>query len=139
FSGRQPILANLVSSPITVQVKSFDGVTLWSHDYLADDPALREVHIVVAQVRPITLTSDATSALATSGKRLRGRVLELTKRCSLKDLTVVIQAKQDGDELWRVVGAATTDASGSFSLAYPYGPYTKAQAIVSLTPNSPAE
>ncbi len=77
--------------------------------------------------------------MANPAKRLRGQVLELTKKCSLKDLTVVIQAKQDGDELWRVVGAATTDASGSFSLTYPYGPYIEAQAIVSLTPNAPAK
>ncbi|HYC33472.1 MAG TPA: papain-like cysteine protease family protein, partial [Gemmatimonadales bacterium] len=136
FAGAPPIVTNMVASPITVRVKSFDGATLWSRDYLADDPALREIHIVVAWIRPVTLTGAAPDS---PGKRLRGRVLELTKQCSLKALTVVIQAKQDGDILWRVVGAATTDASGSFSLAYPYGPYTHAQAIVSLTPNSPAD
>ena len=95
--------------------------------------------IVVSLVRPATLTPGTTTGTGDTSKRLRGQVLELTKTCPLKDLTVVIQAKKDGDEIWRVVGAATTDPSGSFSMPYPYGVYTKAQATVSLTPVSPAD
>lgn len=137
FAGAQPIVANPVSGPITVRVRSFDGAVLWTHDYRADDPALRDLVIVVRQVRPVVMSGAGGARLA--AKRLRGQVLELTNKCSLKDVTVVVQAKLAGDELWRVVGAATTDASGSFSLAYPAGPYVAAQAIVSLSPNSPVE
>lgn len=139
FSKAQPILANLVSGPIRVRVTSFDGAVLWAQDFPADAPGLREMRIVVRQARPVALTPGAGKPRADQSKRLRGQVLELSKKCSLEHVTVVIQAKLDGDELWRIVGAATADASGSFTLAYPYGPYTAAQAIVSLTPNSPVE
>ena len=38
-----------------------------------------------------------------------------------------------------VVGSATTDNSGNFSMPYPYGDYVAARAIISLTPDSPVD
>ncbi len=139
FSGTELIIISSVSGPITLRVKAFDGAVLWVKDYESDDPALKEVLIVVSQQRPVTLKVTGPNMKADSSKKLRGQVLELTKQCKLKDLTVVIQAKKDGDELWRVVAATNTDASGNFSMAYPYGKYIKAQAIVSLKPDSPVD
>jgi hypothetical protein len=58
-------------------------------------------------------------------------------------LTILVQARNDGNKLncdkliWRVVGAATTDSSGNFSMPYPFGIYTEAEAMTSLTPNHP--
>src|SRR5262249_9893641 len=71
-------------------------------------------------------------------KKLRGQVIGLNTKCPLSNQTVVIQAKAQGDALWRVVGAGSTDSAGNFSIPYPFGVFTEAQALVSLTPNSPA-
>ena len=65
--------------------------------------------------------------------------MELSGKCILKALTVLIQAKRPNDTIWKVVGNATTDGSGNFSMPYPYGNYMAAQALISLTPNSPAD
>jgi len=139
LTGTAQIIISSVSGPITISVRAFDGTSLWVKDYELDDPALKEVMIVVSQLRPATLKPAGPNRAADTGKKLRGQVLELTKKCALKDLIVVIQAKEEGDELWRVVAAASTDASGNFSMPYPYGEYAKAQAIVSLTPDRPAD
>jgi hypothetical protein len=43
------------------------------------------------------------------------------------------------DTLWKVVGAGTTDSAGNLSRSrFPFGVFVEAQALVSLTPNSPA-
>lgn len=140
FFESSPLILNSISGKIILSVKSFDGSALWIKDFEPNDPMLQEVMISVTQLRPVTLNSaQTTGSIQNTRKKLRGQVLELTKKCSLKDLTVVIQAKKEGDEFWRVVAAASTDASANFSLPYPYGEYIKAQAIVSLTPDSPAD
>jgi Papain-like cysteine protease AvrRpt2 len=140
FSGAERIIPSAVVGSITVRVKAFDGQVLWTKDFESNDHALQEVVIVVSQVRPATRNPTKTDSITlNSNKKLRGQVIELTKQCALKDLTVIVQAKKEGDEIWRVVAATNTDASGNFSLPYPYGEYTKAQAIVSLTPDSPAD
>lgn len=140
FSGAGKIILSSISGSISISVKGFDGTVLWNKDFEPNDPVLKEVPIVVSQLRPMTLNPSQTMGSSrNAGKKLRGQVVELTKKCSLKDLTVIIQAKKEDDELWRVVAAANTDASGNFSMPYPYGEYTKAQAIVSLTPNNPAD
>jgi hypothetical protein len=114
---------------IRIIVKSFEGVVLWSREYRSDDPVLGSLAIGVPLLRPIRLVSPPTRI--GKGKKLRGQVVELGKKCKLKDLTVLIQAKADGDTLWRVVGAGTTDSSGSFSLPYPFGVFRR------LRPSSP--
>lgn len=137
FSESPPINISGISGLITIRVKAFDGTVLWINKYKPEDPVLKAVMITISELKPVKIGS--TQATGNADKKLRGQVLELTKKCSLKDLTVVIQAKKEGDELWRVVAAGNTDASGNFSLPYPYGEYIKAQAIVPLTPDSPAD
>ncbi len=139
FSEASFIILNSISGLLTISVKGFDGTVLWIKEFKPDDPILKEVIITVSQLRPVALPPAGATGATGTGKKLRGQVLELTKKCSLKDLTVVIQAKKEGDELWHVVAAANTDASANFSMPYPYGEYIKAQAIVSLTPDSPAD
>ncbi|SJM94885.1 hypothetical protein CRENPOLYSF2_4350002 [Crenothrix polyspora] len=83
---------------------------------------------------------DNNNGLQTTNLSLKGKVVEATGKCSLKDLTIIIQAKVSiGDLIWRVVGEATTDVTGSFTMAYPRGVYEIAQAIVSIAPNSPVD
>jgi Papain-like cysteine protease AvrRpt2 len=140
FSDVEKIVLGDMSGLISISVKAFDGTVLWRKDFTANDPALKTLDIVVSQLSPVILKSAQASVNSpNAGKKLRGQVLELTKKCSLKDLTIIIQTQKAGDEIWRVVAASKTDASGNFSMSYPYGEYTKAQAIVSLTPNTPAD
>jgi len=99
--------------------------------------------IEVPLQRPIALIRSTTPTISdlphpNKEKKLRGQVLELTTKCALKNLTVVIQAKAEADKLWKIVGAGTTDSAGNFSIPYPFGVFAEAQALVSLTPNSPA-
>ncbi|MGK8833708.1 hypothetical protein ACRS8Y_28340 [Bacillus paranthracis] len=133
-----PIVKSAVSGDVTVTVKSYDGVVVWCKSFSVEDPALKELMIIVDQVRPATLNHKPNDT-ADKRKRLRGQVLELKKECPLKDLTVLVQAKSQDDQIWRVVAAGTTDASGNFSMPYPYGEYVAAQAIVSISPDTPAD
>jgi hypothetical protein len=128
-----PLIAAGTTASVRVIVKSFEGVRVWSEEYKADDTSLRDLYIEVPLQRPITLTSSTKRT-----KKLRGQVLELSKKCKLKDLTVVIQAKARDDTLWRIVSAGRTDSAGNFSLSYPFGVFVEAQALVSAMPNSPA-
>jgi hypothetical protein len=127
------------TATVRVIVKSFEGVRVWSNEYKADYPRLHDnLQIEVPLQRPITRTSATKRPKSTNDKKLRGQVLELSKKCNLKDLIVVIQAKARGDKLWRIVSAGRTDSAGNFSLPYPFGVFDEAQALVSVTPNSPA-
>lgn len=133
-----PIVKSAVSGDVMVTVTSYEGVVVWRNSFSTEDPALKELMIIVDQVRPATLHHEPSDTIDKK-KRLRGQVLELKKECPLKDLTVVVQAKSQDDQIWRVVTAGFTDASGNFSMPYPYGEYVAAQAIVSISPDTPAD
>ena len=139
FSDDQPIAANRIGGRVTVTLKGVGGEVLWSNDYEPSDPALKDITIVVTLQKPGTLNGPGGEGITDSAKKLRGQVLQMPKTCSLKDCTVIVQAKlTEASEIWQIVGAATTDSGGNFSMPYPYGPYVAAQAIVSLTPDVPA-
>lgn len=133
------ILKSIVSGDVKVTVKSYDGVVIWYNIFSMDDPILKNLLIIVDQVQPVTLNRKPNSVINNKQKRLRGQVLELKKECPLKDLTVLVKAKSEDDDIWRVVAAGSTDASGNFSMPYPYGEYVAAQAIVSLSSETPAD
>ncbi|RKH04979.1 hypothetical protein [Corallococcus carmarthensis] len=135
--ARQVLFDNAVG-PVQVTVKGFDGSLLWSKEFAADDPELTRLDIKVPRQRPSRLTPKDLEPVPDKKKRLRGQVIELTRKCPLKDLTVLVQAKGADDAAWRIVGAATTDASGNFSMPYPFGIFTQAQALVSARPDEPA-
>ena len=138
FPKSPPIILNSISGQITISVEAF-GTVLWNEKFEPVNPVLQNVMIVVSELRPVTLNPVGAKGGTNTGKKLRGKVIELTKKCSLKDITVVIQAKKAEDESWCVVASANTDASGNFSMLYPCGEYVKAQAIVSLTPDKPVD
>lgn len=139
ITEHKPIIINSVSGLITISVKGFDGSLLWSESFKPDDKILQDLNIEVPLSRPNVIQGSKPSASADKGKKLRGQLVGLTKQCPLKDVTVIIQAKKEGDENWRVVAAATTDNSGNFSMPYPFGSFIAAQALISLTPDSPAD
>lgn len=132
-----PVIISAMEQQVVVEVKAFDGSTVWHRAFAPSDPELQALKIAVELVRPTQLERPATSQDAQL-KRLRGQTLLLNDICPLKDLTVVVEAKETLDGAWRVVTAGTTDASGSFSLPYPYGVFVAAQARVSLSPQTPA-
>jgi GH25 family lysozyme M1 (1,4-beta-N-acetylmuramidase) len=136
FSG---LVANFLEGPIELRVKAYDGAVLWEKAYAASDPALGQVAITVPLVKPVAITTGDDTPPTRSNKRLHGRVVELSGNCPVKGLIVVIGAKKPNGPEARIVGVATTDASGNFWLPYPYGVFAAAQALVSLTPDSPAD
>ena len=121
---------------ITITVKGYDGAELWRKDFFADDPHLKEIDIVLTEYQPNVITANPSIPLPAT-KRLRGKLVGLTHDCPFKDATVLVQAKTEADQSWRVVAATTADGNGSFSMPYPYGNFVAAQALLSLTPNSP--
>ena len=87
---------------------------------------------------PVPSDGVDTPPIDNSHQQLKGKVLELSGKCLLKDLTVIIQAKEKlEDTIYKVVGAATTGNAGNFMMKYPFGVFVAAQAIVSLTPDNP--
>jgi hypothetical protein len=132
------IFRNSVQNPVVVRVHGLDGTPLWSKEFTRDDPVLAKLQITVPIQSRTTLTAPSTPPLEPSLK-LRGRIVTFEHDCPLKDALVLIQAKSADDEPWRVVAAATTDASGNFGMSYPYGAYVAAQAVVSLAPAQPVE
>jgi hypothetical protein len=132
------ILRNAIASPVSVRLTGSGESAQWSKDFDVDDPTLANLDIRVLVAAPIVLSTTPTS-VPPGPKKLRGQVLEFSAKCPLKGLTVVIQVKdKQDDEMWRIVGAATTDASGNFSIPYPFGVFAEAQALVSAAPDSPA-
>lgn len=137
FSSNNLIIPAEEHEPFMVYVRAADGMELWSKEYKAGSAALRNIHIAVTRpggnmVKP----GDVTVA---NPKRLRGQILDMTgQKPVLTGAKVVIEAKGAGDTDWRIVGSALSDKDGYFSLPYPKGVYTAAQAVVSLMPDSPA-
>ncbi len=129
------IITSSIDGPVLVRVIAFDGTTLWRQSYEADSDDLSRIEIVIDAYLPGQLFSDE-SGRAESSRRIRGQVLSTDRSRSVGGLTVVIQAKEETGDLWRVVCGGTTGSSGHFSLSYPKGQFIAAQALVSVAPNS---
>ena len=139
FTTNNPILSNNIIGFITVKVKGYDGATLWEEKYDKDDGALSDLDIKINKYPTGTISVDPQSGKPVSNKRLRGKVIQNGNQYNLNQLTIIVQAKKQEDEIYKIVASSTTDKSGNFSLDYPYGDYKKAQALVSLMPNSPVD
>lgn len=128
-----------ITNLIKLAVKGVSGELLWQQEYTSNDKEIAEqkkIHIRVPLKKPNTIT-NAPVGSTQANKKLRGRVIQQGSKYKLDNITVLIQAKQQGDTLYRIVGAEQTDHSGNFSINYPYGNYVAAQALVALMPNSP--
>lgn len=126
--------ANTVDK-ITVIVKLYDGTVLWKHSYAAADKQIQAIHIELPLIQVPVL--DGAGNVKATNLPLKGKVVEMSGKCLLKDLTVILQAKvKKEDAVWQVTGVATTDITGSFTMPYPIGTYEVAQAIVSLAPEN---
>ena len=136
FDDQGPVFRESIDPTIAVQVK--DGTSVpWSKVFKAGDPGLATIDIKVPLQRGNHVVPSDTAIVPAVPKKLRGQVLQLGTKCVLNDLAVLLQAKTAADQPWRTVGAAKTDKDGNFSMLYPFGVFTAAQAIVSLTPNEP--
>ena len=127
------LFRNLVGNPIVVRVHA-DGDPVWTREDKSADPTLGALEISLPLPVKTPLTGPPDGTRPESALKLRGRVVTFKKDCVLKDVLVLVQAKSTDDGAWRVVGAATTDASGNFGMPYPYGTYVQARALVSLAP-----
>jgi len=136
FTDKKPLLQSAVDGPVTITVKSFEGAVIWSKDFSPSDPELAHLSIEVDFIRPAVLTGADGKKGNDGNKKIRGQVLDLSKKVNLKDLTVMIRAQKPNDDTWHIVGAANTDSSGNFSIPYPFGVYAAAQAVISLSPDS---
>ncbi len=137
FSAEQLIIPAEVHEVFTVYVRSPDGMELWSKEYRAGSAAIRNMAVSVNLVGSGATKPDDRTVV--NPKRLRGQILDMTgQKATLKDAVIVIEAKVAGNAHWRIIGSAISDKDGYFSLPYPTGIYTAAQAVVSLMPHSPA-
>ena len=141
FTDEKPLIANSIDGLIKIKVKGYDGAILWEKKFSAEDEELQELQI---RIKPYPPDEDGARMNPEMGnprrhKKLRGRVIQTANKYDLNDLTVIVQAKKEGDELYKIVSATQTDHTGNFSMNYPYGEYTDAKALVSLMPNSPAD
>ncbi|MDH7448406.1 hypothetical protein [Aquimarina sp. 2201CG14-23] len=139
FENDEAIVTNTINGLLTIKIKGFDGAVLWEEKYNPDDESLQNILIKVKEYPFGNIAIDTVTGNPKSIKRLRGKVLQKGDTHKLNDLTVIVQAKIDDDESFKIVSATTTDTLGNFSMDYPYGNYLEAQALVSLIPNSPAE
>lgn len=133
------LIANLVNSDIVIKVKGYNGAAVWQNEFAITNEELQHLKIEVSLLKPVVLSPSNEPQVVATNKKLHGKVIELSGNCDLKDLNVLIQAKRENDTIWRVVSTSNTDGSGNFSMPYPFGNYVAAQALVSLTPNSPAD
>jgi hypothetical protein len=138
MASEPPLYANAIRGLVNVRVKRL-GSEVWSNRFAPDDRALAALDIEIPRASRVSLSRPPGDTREPHAKRLRGRVLTLTKDCSVGNTLVLVQARSSAGDKWRVVGAATTDALGNFSMPYPYGDYEEAQALVSIAPKEMAD
>ena len=120
---------------VRVSVRALDVSNVWSATYKVDDPLLAKLEIKVDNIERPGLTGIPAGAEPDKNWKLRGQILAFNKECVLKGTTVLIQVKAKSAGEWRTVGAGSADASGNFSMPYPYGVYSDARALTSLAPD----
>ena len=151
FKFSEKYLRSRISGPVTVRLKAFDGSELYLASFQAIDPALLKLDITVDALAPSTIEPPGDVWAQNGGqalKKLRGKVVSLSKSCTLKGV-IVVEAMTAADKPWVVVSTGTSDKDGNFTIPYPYGTYVSAQALVSLnlasitplrmTPETPGE
>ncbi len=138
FTDDRKLFQSTDMNPILVEVTASNGSVPWSKRYKPGDPQLKSIEIEVPFQPAITLKPVDKDTATDDTKKLRGQVLEFSKKCPLGDLTVLVQAKSKGDKVWKIIASATTDSMGNFSMPYPYGNFIEAQTLVSLKPDDPA-
>ncbi|WP_228851259.1 hypothetical protein [Aegicerativicinus sediminis] len=137
FNNGEPIVTTNINGMVNVSVKGHDGSILWENQYDANDEELEDLNIKVRNYAPDGVINDPSTGKPTTIKKLRGKVLQTGNKHNLNELTVLVQAKIEGDEVNRIVTSGTTDKSGNFTMDYPYGTYVEAQALVSIAPDNP--
>lgn len=135
FAFSQKYARSRVTGPVVVRVKAFDGSELYSQGFDVNDGLLQKLDIAVPALSPSTIEPGDDSNGRTNKKKLRGKVVSLSKSCTLKG-TIVINAMAKADTPWITVSTGTSDKDGNFTLPYPYGDYVDAQALVSMSADS---
>jgi len=133
------IMGKNILDLITVRVKGMDGSVLWEESYDPSDERLQKLTIRIHEYPAGGVAINPNNNNPKSLKKLRGQVLQMGNKYDLNELSIIVHAKKEDDEIFKIITATKSDKSGNFSMDYPYGNYTQAQALVSLMPHSPVE
>ena len=136
FEFQVNVLRSNIGPPVHIRVVGFDGSDQYATDFDPSDPDLQNLNINVnLNVPPILDGGTIGGATGLGGKKIKGKLVSLSKPCTLKG-SVVIQAKATEAGEWKVVSSGSSDKAGNFAVPYPYGNYVAAKATVSLDPES---
>ncbi|GHD04325.1 N-acetylmuramoyl-L-alanine amidase [Zhihengliuella salsuginis] len=138
----EPVLRSSAQGPVSVRVTGFDGRVLWSEKYEVDDAELQELSISLESRLPDGPGGGPSTTPPAVDRKLRGKVVAMPSGQQVAGLTVLVQARDEGaaeTAPWRIVGSAETTGEGFFSLPYPLGRFSAAQALVSADPDSPVD
>ncbi|RZU60833.1 N-acetylmuramoyl-L-alanine amidase [Zhihengliuella halotolerans] len=139
---KDPVLRSSARGPVAVRVTGFDGRVMWSERYEVDDPDLQQLEISLDLRLPDGPGTGPSGPRPSADRKLRGKVVAVNSAQQVSGLTVIVQARDEGgaeDAPWRIIASAETTGEGFFSLPYPHGRYSAAQALVSVGPDSPVD
>src|SRR5262245_30004953 len=134
LTSGNPVLKNGAKDPVRIVVNALDGSLAWSATFKVNDPALGDLDIRLDKLAPAILLPVPEDSEPDRNRRLRGQIVSFSKECPLARALVLIQARANSDDDWHIVSAGAADASGNFSMPYPYGVYSDARAVTSLAP-----
>ncbi|KAK6527387.1 hypothetical protein TWF281_010567 [Arthrobotrys megalospora] len=132
FKFQDTYALDAISGTVIMSITGYDNAELFSQQFNPSDPALQNLNIAVDLRVPPILTGSSGQ---TFNKKLRGKIVAMTKICSLKG-SVVVQAKAKNEDPWSTVSTGVSDKTGNFVMPYPYGKYVAAQALTSLEPTT---
>lgn len=120
---------------VSIDATAFDGAVLYQEKFAPSDRRLEHLTIEVLLRKPVAL--DNTNPV--TSHQVRGKVVEISGKCPLGGLIIVLEVRRPGDEAgtWHVTGTATTDVIGGFAMPYPQGEIAEVRAIVSTQPDKP--
>lgn len=94
FSFIDPHYPTSISGPVSLLITDYTNIEVYNQSFDAHDTALQNLKIVADLRRPPITTGgiNQDGSVASSGKRIRGQIVSLTKNCTLKG-SVIFQAK----------------------------------------------
>jgi len=136
FTYTENAILTSVWGRVTIRVKAFDQSELYRADFDPADPMLQKLDIVI-DIRMPPALEGTSNVDGSSGQKIRGKIVPISKSCTLKGAVVIQAKKTASDPSWLTVSAGMSDKAGNFTLPYPAGQYAIAQAITSLDVQHP--
>lgn len=121
FEFTDQVSVGRIATPVTVKVKDFNNVDLYNAQFDASSKGLQELAIAVNLPQPGPVGTGGTNTSPGNidpTKKIRGKLVSLSKRCTLKG-NVVLQARQIAGGPWMTVSTGVSDQEGNSNLPYP--------------------